>query len=390
MVLGLGAVLCVVLGAVLGSAPSAWGASTGWSVSPAGGGRPFFYAEGPPGTALQDTVSITNPGRAPVVVRLSGTGLRTAFADGAGKGIRVPARTRAEVPFTVTAPAGAAPGDRAGAVVARDSRGRTETVAVRLRVGGPALAALTVEHLAVHGHRITYELVNRGTTVLVPRLAVRADGVLGRILDRAPRTLPVRLRPGTRLELTEPWADRPALDAVDVRLTVTARGGAHDSATVSARFVPWPGVTGAAGVLLAGVAVVITARGRRDRTPSGAPAAAGSHPGSPASGDDRASGAPAPGVLAADAARPEEPAAGGSGPAEPASGDPLPGGPGPTAGGSALHGPTAGGPVPDGLTAGGPALHGPPADGPPTTAARGAAAVGLPEHAGVLTEGAVK
>ncbi|MGW7823454.1 COG1470 family protein [Streptomyces puniciscabiei] len=262
--------LCAVLGAASGAsaAPGAATASARWSVAPAGGGRPSFYAEGPPGAVLQDTVAVTNPGPAPVVVRLSGTGLRTVFAEKAERGLRVPARTRAEVPFTVTVPAGAAPGDRSGAVVARDARGRTATVPVRLRVGGPALAALTVEHLAVHADRITYELVNRGTTVLVPRLAVRADGVLGRVLDRAPRTLSVQLRPGARVRLSEPWPDRPALDAVDVRLTVTAPGGACDTATTSARFVPWPAVAGAGAVLLAGVAVPTAVRRRRSRTPA--------------------------------------------------------------------------------------------------------------------------
>ncbi|KOV63235.1 hypothetical protein ADK64_21935 [Streptomyces sp. MMG1121] len=266
--------LCLLF-AVLGAAPRAAAAPDArWSVAPVGDGRPSFYAEGPPGTVLQDTLSVVNPGRAPLVVRLSGTGLRTVFAE---QGVRVPARTRAEVPFTVTVPAGTAPGVRSGAVVARDAKGRTATVPIRLRTGAPALAALTVEHLAVHAHSITYDLVNRGTTVLVPRLAVRADGVLGRVLDRAPRTLPVHLRPGTRVRLTEPWPDRPALDAVDVRLTVTAPGGAHDTETTSARFVPWATVAEAGGAALAAAGALLAARRRRTRTapadppPRGAP-----------------------------------------------------------------------------------------------------------------------
>jgi hypothetical protein len=134
-------------------------------------------------------------------------------------GLRVPARTRAQVPFTVTVPRDAGPGDRTGAIEARDAHGRSATVPVRLRVGGPALAALTVEHLAVHADRITYDLVNRGTATLVPRLAVRADGFFGRrVLDRAPRALPVRRPPGTRWTLGEPWPGRPVLDEVRVRL----------------------------------------------------------------------------------------------------------------------------------------------------------------------------
>ncbi|WP_308289935.1 hypothetical protein [Streptomyces cylindrosporus] len=193
-------------------------------------------------------------GRA-VTVRLSGSGVSVAFAENP---VRVPGRTRADVPFTVRAS-----GDRSGEIVARDQDGRRAAVPIRLRVGVAALSALTVEHVAVHGDRITYELVNRGTTPLVPRLAVHADGLFGRVLDRAPRTLPVRLAPGRRLRLTEPWRGRPALDAVDVRLTVTADGGARDTATASVRFVPWGAVAGVAGAVAAGGALLLVRRHRR-------------------------------------------------------------------------------------------------------------------------------
>ncbi|WP_371674511.1 hypothetical protein [Streptomyces sp. NBC_00289] len=250
---------------VLSAAGPAAAAAQGWAVVPAGGGRPAFYAEGAPGTVLQDTVSVVNRGGEPVTVRLGATGLRVTFAD---PGLRVPARTRADVPFTVRVPAGAAPGDHAGTIVVRDADGRSRSVPVRLRVGGPALSALTVEHLAVHGDRITYELVNRGTTVLVPRLAVRAEGVFGTLLDRAPRTLPVDLPPGRRLALSEPWSGRPALDAVEVRLTVTAAGGARDTADTSARFVPWGTVAGA-GTAVAVLAALTVVRQRGRRTSDG-------------------------------------------------------------------------------------------------------------------------
>lgn len=236
----------------------------GWSASPAGpGGRPSFYAEGTPGAALRDTVAVTNRGTRPLSVRLraEGPGLRVAFAV---PGLEVPARTRAEVPFTVTVPADARPGDRTGDIVVRDSAGREGDVPLLVRVGGPELAALTVEHVAVHGDRITYELVNRGTTDLVPRLAVHADGVLGAVLDRAPRVLPVRLAPGRRLALDEPWPDRPALDAVTVRLTVTAPGAARATGRASARFVPGGAMAAAAaGALSAAVAAVFVRRRRR-------------------------------------------------------------------------------------------------------------------------------
>ncbi|WP_427922030.1 hypothetical protein [Streptomyces sp. cg40] len=258
-------VLCLSLLAVLSAAPTAT-AADGWSLAPAGGGRPACYAEGEPGTTLQDAVSVTNPTTRPVTVRLRGTGVPITFAATA---VRVPARTRADIPFTVNVPATAAPGDRTGTIAARDPDGREATVRLQLHVDGPALTALTVEHLAVHGDRITYDLVNRGTTPLTPSLAVHATGVLGTRLDRAPHTLPVRLAPGRRLKLTEPW-HHPALDAVDIRLTVTAEGGAHDTAETSARFVPWTGAAaGTAGALTAGGALFLVRRRRRRRDDDG-------------------------------------------------------------------------------------------------------------------------
>ncbi|MEW2166373.1 hypothetical protein AB0912_25750, partial [Streptomyces sp. NPDC007084] len=277
-------------------------AADGWSATPAAGGaadgRPAVYAEGAPGTVLQDAVSVANPGARPVTVRLRGadadstadadssadgaptarrratdTGAWIAFAGRTGGrrtavrtlSVRVPAHTRADVPFTVAVPAGAVPGDHPGAVLVSGG-GRTAAVRVQVRVAGPALSALTVEHVRVGGGRISYDLVNRGTTVLAPRLAVRADGVLGRVLDRAPRPLPVELLPGRRVTLHEPWTDPPVLDAVDVRLTVTAADGVRGTATASARFVPWGRAVGAGCALVAPVVLIAV---RRRRRPSG-------------------------------------------------------------------------------------------------------------------------
>ncbi|WP_406132010.1 hypothetical protein [Streptomyces sp. NBC_00989] len=252
-------VLCLSLLALLAAAPTAT-AAEGWTVAPAGGGRPTFYAEGEPGTTLQDTVSVTNPTARPITVRLRATGVPVTFAD---TGVGVPARTRADIPFTVNVPATAAPGDRTATIIARDTSGREATARLQLHISGPALSALTVEHVAVHGDRITYELVNRGTTPLTPRLAVHATGIFGTLLDRTPRTLPVQLPPGQRLKLTEPWPGHPTLDAVDLRLTVTATGGAHDTADASARFVPWAAVATAGGALLL---LGLLVRRRRRRT----------------------------------------------------------------------------------------------------------------------------
>ena len=295
------ALAAAVLLGLPGAAPNAV-ADEGWSVVPSAGGRdgrPSFYAEGAPGAVLQDTVSVINPGDEPLTVRLRGAdadnsaegggfrldgAARSASVRGGGretggrakprdtgawitfaeKTVKVPARTRADVPFTIGVPEGAVPGDHPGAIVASGG-GRSVAVRVQLRVGGPTLSALTVEDVAVRDGRISYDLVNRGNTVLTPKLAVRADGLFGEVLDRAPRTLPVELLPGRRVTLREPWPDQPAFDSVDVRLTVTAAGSAHDEAGTAAQFVPWGAVAGLAGglALCAGGAFWLVRRRRR-------------------------------------------------------------------------------------------------------------------------------
>ncbi|MFF2509213.1 hypothetical protein ACFVTY_38505 [Streptomyces sp. NPDC058067] len=273
--------------AAAGTAAPAWSVapSAGGGTRPAQDGRPYFYAEGVPGAVLQDKVAVTNPSTRALTVQLRGadadntdsgalsvrarstdTGAWIAFAR---RTVKIPARTRAEVPFTVTVPADAAPGDHPGAVVA-SADGRDSGVSVHLRVSGPTLSALTVERVKVTGGgRISYDLVNRGNTILTPRLAVRADGVFGRALDRRPRTLPVELLPGRRVTLSEPWQNAPALDSVRVRLTVTAGGGAHGEATATKRFVPWGAVSGTGAALVAAGAAAFWCVRRRRRANSG-------------------------------------------------------------------------------------------------------------------------
>lgn len=243
----------LVLLTLLIFAPAA-AAADGWSVAPSGEERPAFYAEGGPGAVLQDMVALTNPGEGPIDVSLGAQGARVTFADAR---LRLPPRTRTEVPFTVTVPED----DTTAEIVARDSEGRVRRVALHLRAAVPTVSALTVEHVAVHGDRITYELVNRGTTVLAPQVVLRADGLFGRVLDRTLRT---ELAPGRRLRLSESW-DRPVLDSVEVRLTVTAAGGVRDEASVAARgVVPWGAVVGGGAVVAGGALVVVRRRRRRD------------------------------------------------------------------------------------------------------------------------------
>lgn len=255
--------------------PAAAEEGSGWTVRPAGGGsagrdaRPYVYLEGTPEAVLQDRISVTNPARAPLTVRLRGDGRAGPWLRFAAETVTVPARTRADVPFTLALPVNATPGDLAGEIVAAADGSEERRVPVRVGIGGPTLAALTVEDVAVAGRTIRYALVNRGNVPLRPRLAVRADGVLGELLDRPARPLDLELAPGRRVELTEPWPDAPELDFVTVRLRVAAEDGARDEAVASAAYVPVAPVAGGGLLALGVLAVLGTGAYRRRRTRGG-------------------------------------------------------------------------------------------------------------------------
>lgn len=297
-----------------------------WSVfpAPAGGAsdksptsqdRQYFYLEGEPGATLKDKVSVSNLSREPMTFRIYGADAYNTARDGGfavrgadeeqkdigswvalAKGeLTIPPRTRADIPFTVTVPDDATPGDHPGAIVALSesieegqgdqAKGDVE-VGVRravgariyLRVGGPTLPALSVEDVVVdHGQPIVpgtgtsnatihYTLVNRGNVSLRPRLTVSAKGLFGRkLLDREAKGLPLELLPGQKVQLTEKWSGAPQFDRVNVGLTVTSEtGDLRETGRASFLAVPWLAVA----LLLAGaggLAAWLVHRRRRRR-----------------------------------------------------------------------------------------------------------------------------
>ncbi|MEW1634334.1 hypothetical protein AB0469_09685 [Streptomyces sp. NPDC093801] len=287
-----GAALPASSGAALPASPAAAADEPGWTAEPASASaaparRPSFYLAGPAGTVLEDRLALANTGDRERVVTLRGADAYNtadgAFAVrpaaggrpggaaraagswisfGAAATVALPPHTRAVVPFTVTVPPASPPGDHPAAVVAAEG-GREVGVRVDLRVGGPALAALTVEDVSVRGRgsaaSVAYTLVNRGNVALTPTLALHAAGGLGRASDPRPaRPLAVELLPGQRVALTEPWPGAPALDRVSLRLTVTAPGAAPATATATAWLVPGGGAARAGvGLLVLGAAAAV-------------------------------------------------------------------------------------------------------------------------------------
>jgi hypothetical protein len=250
--------------------------------------------EGAPGAVLRDSVALTNEGDEPRTFRLRGADAYNERGGGfavrekgrsrdsgrwiapAQQTVEVPPRTRAEVPLSVTVPEGAVPGDHPAAVVVTDGK-RTAGVRIQLRVSGPTLAALGVEDVRVDEQDdgsavIAYTLVNRGNTVLRPRLALRAEGLFGTLIRQSARALPVELLPGRRVTRHERWPHPPTADLVDIRVTVSAGDGTQGTATASYAAVPWGWI--AAGLLVTGAGAGVAGwyvrrRGAREETKRG-------------------------------------------------------------------------------------------------------------------------
>lgn len=303
--------LCLGLGSGVLVAPSAYAADNGsWSVYPAASqvaARPYFYLSADPGQTIQDKVVVANKTAKPLTFRLyaadayntardGGFAVRTvtetmrgvgAWAKPAKSRVTVPAHKTVTVPFTLHVPEGAEPGDHPGALVALDERvdkgdgslalGVQRAVGARvyLRVSGPTLPALAVEHVHVSHHQplvpglgdsdatISYTLHNTGNVTLDPKVTLKAQGLFGRtLLSRGLTRIPAELLPGQHVQLSEPWKGSPQLDWGDITLTASAPG-TKQSASASFFALPWL----AAALLLAVgfVGGVLAVRARRGR-----------------------------------------------------------------------------------------------------------------------------
>ncbi|MGW7240872.1 WxL protein peptidoglycan domain-containing protein [Streptomyces sp. NPDC054804] len=302
--------LSLLLGLLRTAAPAHAADNGSWSVYPVASkiaARPYFYLSLDPGQTITDKVAVANKTGEPLTFRLyaadayntardGGFAVRTvkekmrgvgAWASIAKARVTVAPHRTVTVAFTLRVPRGAEPGDHPGAIVALDERvdpgagslalGVQRAVGARvyLRVSGPTLPAVAVEHVHLTHHQplvpglgastatVSYTLHNTGNVTLNPRVRLRAEGLFGRtLLSRDLTGVPSELLPGERVRLTAPWRDAPQLDWGDVTLTASATG-TRESASTSFLALPWL-VVGLAFV--AGVAGgVLLARARRGR-----------------------------------------------------------------------------------------------------------------------------
>ncbi|MEV5831070.1 DUF916 domain-containing protein [Spirillospora sp. NPDC052242] len=223
--------------AVRAAAPGPAGAT--WAVRPSGpkgpNGRDYFVYSVSPGQTVKDKVTVTNLGEAAQTFNVYATdafntadgsfALLTAaqkptdvgtWIDFAQDAYKVAPGETVDVPFTLTVPHDATPGDHGGGIVASVTRreattgGRTVNVdrrvaaRVYLRTAGPLRPALQVsalrtgyasEPLGVGRMDVTYTVRNTGNVRVAAHAKVSAQGPFGIALGepverRIPELLP--------------------------------------------------------------------------------------------------------------------------------------------------------------------------------------------------------
>jgi hypothetical protein len=329
----LGALLLALL-TLIAPAPAARAADNGaWGIIPTptavdhGAARDYFILDGSPGQTLKDSATLSNHTAAPLAFYLYPA---AAYNTADGGGLAFPLRNQRPtdigtwvrlakstvtvapgrsvvIPFTLTIPANASPGDHVGAILAEDSQpivqpsGSDIRIGARYRVGariylqvnGQMRAAMSVSGLHVvqaapviswlggrNRTTITYTLTNSGNVIIEPVTALSADGLLGGSTRIQPDTAQPQLLPGNSTRITVLWPDAPQLDRVTVHLTATGSPG-DLSSQQSVGFLAYSWVTLLliallAALVCAGAALLVrrTSRNRR-RAEAGPDAEAG-------------------------------------------------------------------------------------------------------------------
>ncbi|RKN38647.1 WxL protein peptidoglycan domain-containing protein [Micromonospora endolithica] len=297
------------------SAPSAvtWGVAPSTAKGP--NGRPAFTYKLDPGATLTDYVAVTNHSPRPLTLNLYASDAFTTAQGGfdllAGgqqptdvgawvrltqRSVTIPSTSRLNVPFTLTVPRNATPGDHAGGIVASlaatsaDAQGNQVAVDHRvgariyLRVTGELQPALTVENLRVRhtgslnplaGGTLTatFTVRNTGNVRLTGRPTLGVAGPFGlgrRSVDAA--ALP-EILPGGELTTSVRMTGVPPLFRLTASGAVTPAAVGDqvldpppgvDTARASVWAVPWPQLALLALLALA-VWALIAARRRRAR-----------------------------------------------------------------------------------------------------------------------------
>jgi hypothetical protein len=231
-------VACLLVATIgLGGLLARPAAAADWTIEPTakqfGSGRQAFAYTLNPGGRLEDGIVVVNDGAAPLHLALraaDGVTSRAGRLDlvakdaptGVGAWVRpqrddvtVPPGGSATVPFAVTLPEDAAPGDYMGGILASGAD-RRAGIPIRLRVGGALKPSLAVEGVRVRysgtanpvgkgDATVTYTVHNTGNAILTARQTVSVSGPFGRWdagAGKVPDTPP--LLPGEKWKVSAP------------------------------------------------------------------------------------------------------------------------------------------------------------------------------------------
>ncbi|MDW5329566.1 WxL protein peptidoglycan domain-containing protein [Plantactinospora sp. KLBMP9567] len=292
-----------------------------WGVTPSSqkgpDGRPSFSYKLDPGASVTDYVAVTNHSAEPLALTVYAS---DAFTTGEGgfdllagqekpvdvgawvrlttRTLTVPASSRVDLPFTLTVPTNAAPGDHTGGIVASlattgtDAQGNQVSVdhrvgtRVYLRVTGELRPALALEDLRVR-HRGSYNPVaggeltasamlrNTGNVRLGGQPALRATGPFGLAARTASGAPLPEILPGDAVRVSVQLSGVPPLFRLTATTTVTPMavdGQVFDPQPVSVAdsravwAVPWSQLLLAVATIVGCWALVVLRRRRRQRT----------------------------------------------------------------------------------------------------------------------------
>ncbi|MFI5496696.1 WxL protein peptidoglycan domain-containing protein [Actinoplanes sp. NPDC051859] len=285
-----------------------------WSIQPSTAkgpnGRDYIISRAAPGERLTDYVGITNLIKKPLTFSVYGTDAHTT-EDGSfallpaarkptdigswitlgAQRYTVPANTRLDVPFAITVPANATPGDHAGGIIASLAQEQTDAngqkilvdrrVAARvyLTVAGAAAPQLTIDTVRleyaqsanpIDGGAMTvrYLVRNTGNLRAGGTGAIRVTGPFGWELANTGAAAIPELLPGSSITVTEKILGvQPTVQlAAHVDVQPVAAGATIDKVSRTTSVWAWPwALVGLLAVLLAYVGIRVVRRSRRKR-----------------------------------------------------------------------------------------------------------------------------
>ncbi|WP_433825685.1 WxL protein peptidoglycan domain-containing protein [Actinoplanes sp. CA-015351] len=317
------AVLVIAAMVLLTPAPAAATGNGEWAVTPTPAKNPgptprlYFFLDASAGERVKESVRVTNLTAKPRsfviygadaynTVRNGGFAIRTRTDQQTDLGswvksqvtaVEVPARTSADIPFTIDVPANATPGDHVGGIVAMEASASTTAQAdgatvniqravaarVYLRVAGAVVPGLGVPELDLNvgplllptltGGDLEYTVANVGNVHLVPAATVKVTGLFGHKIKVAGATPASDMIPGAKGTFAMTASGIWPLDVVTTSVAVRADGDVFAQRSERTLVISWTAVALLA-LLITAVVLLIRRRTRsRELRPRGLVAA---------------------------------------------------------------------------------------------------------------------